>query len=221
MEKRYLVISLIIALALGGIVQAAPTTGAATLIGNNNFTISATGCSGTCWFQWGMNAGTSYAHTPNQTPTGGAISYTLRGTPVFGSTKYYYKACDSSGCGSEQSLTTLAITTVAVPTFNSYYQNMTENNFDPANAFWNFIKVYTDISGATIFYGLFLAMIFGGMWLRTRGTHTANIFGMICISLFASSAVGLQLGLPPEFLAVGQALMYISLTGAIMAFTFK
>ena len=98
---------------------------------------------------------------------------------------------------------------------------MTENNFDLANAFWNFTKPYTDVTGATMFYALILAMLFGGMWLRTKGTQTATILGMIMIGLFASSAAGLQLGLPPEFLAVGQALMYLSLAGAVMMFTFK
>jgi len=44
---------------------------------------------------------------------------------------------------------------------------------------------------------------------------------MISLSLFAISAGGLGIGLPNEFLAAGQALMYMSLTGAFLAFTFK
>jgi hypothetical protein len=39
--------------------------------------------------------------------------------------------------------------------------------------------------------------------------------------MFTVSAGGLAIGLPPEFLAAGQALMYISLTGMIVMFTFK
>ena len=83
------------------------------------------------------------------------------------------------------------------------------------------MRPYTSVTGDTIFYGLIFALIFVGMWLRTRGTAVASMFGMICVGLFASTAVGLQLGLPPEFISVGQALLYLSLTGAIMAFTFK
>jgi hypothetical protein len=219
--SRHIFIIILAAILLIASVQAVPTTGAASLIGNNNFTLSATGCTGTCWFQWSFATGQAWAHTPNQTPATGAISYTMKGTPVFGSTKYYFRACDASGCGAEQSFTTIPVVTVVIPTFDQYFQNMTENNFDLANAAWNFTKVYTDVTGATFFYGLLLAMLFGGMWLRTKGTQTATILGMIMIGLFASSAAGLQLGLPPAFLAVGQALMYLSLAGAVMMFAFK
>lgn len=203
------------------IAQAVPTTGAATMVSNNNFTMSATGCSGNSWFQWGMASGQTWAHTPNQTPAAGAISYTMRGTPVFGSTAYYYRACDASGCGLQQTVTTLAITTVAVPTFNAQFEDMKQNNFALDNAFYNCMTVYTNVTGWTVFFGLIFAMLFGGMWLRSRSTGTSLQYGMICSALFVSSATGLQLGLPPEFVAVGQALMYISLTGAIMAFTFR
>jgi hypothetical protein len=116
---------------------------------------------------------------------------------------------------------TTTVTPLPTVTFGQYAQNITENQFSPQNVFWNSLQPFIAITGATIFYGLIFAIVFGGIWLRTRGTAVANIFGMICIGLFASSAVGLGLGLPPEFLAVGQALMYLSLTGAIMAFTFK
>jgi hypothetical protein len=205
-----------------GIASAAPTTSAATMIGNNNFTMNGNGAGGgTGWFQWSMATGREYAHTPNVTTPGGTYSYTMSNSPILGSTVYYYKACDTTGCGAEVSLTTAAVTPIPVPNYDAYAQNMTENHLDPINFIWNTTRAYTMISGDTILYGLIFAMLLIGMWLRTRGTQTAMMFGMMFVCMFTVSAGGLAIGLPPEFLAAGQALMYISLTGAIVMFTFK
>ena len=204
------------------IVAAAPTTSAATMVGNNNFTMNGNGASGGVgWFQWSMKTGLEYAHTPNVTTSGGAYNYTMSSSPVYGNTAYYYKACDTTGCGAEVSLTTTVVTAIPVPNYDAYAQNITENHLDPMNFLWNATRAYTQISGDAIFYGLILAMLLIGMWLRTHGTQTATMFGMMFVCLFTASAGGLAIGLPPEFLAAGQALMYISLTGAIVMFTFK
>lgn len=203
-------------------VEAVPTTNAATMVGNNNFTMNGNGATGGVgWFQWSMKTGLEYAHTPNVTTPGGAYSYVMSNSPIWGSTVYYYKACDATGCGGEVSLTTTVVTPIPVPNYDAYAQNMTENHLDPINFIWNTTRAYTMISGDTILYGLIFAMLLIGMWLRTRGTQTAMMFGMMFVCMFTVSAGGLAIGLPPEFLAAGQALMYISLTGAIVMFTFK
>ena len=219
---RTLLAVLLSCFLLISLVQATPTTLAATMVGSNNFTFNGNGVTGTTgWFLWGMATGAAWAHTPNVTATGGVIAYNMKGTPIFGSTKYYYKACDPTGCGSEVLLTSAAVTPLPQVINGDIVQNMTANGFDPGNMVWNSMQVYIQVTGATLFYGFIFALVFVGLWLRTRGTAVAQIFGMICIGLFASCAVGLQLGLPPEFIAVGQALLYLSLTGAVMAFTFK
>ena len=52
-------------------VSAIPTTGAATMVGNNNASLSATGSSGTDgWFQWGMKTGKTWSYTSNVTISG-------------------------------------------------------------------------------------------------------------------------------------------------------
>lgn len=208
-------------------VSAIPATQPATAIGNNNVTLNGNGVTGTTgWFQWAMKSGVVYAHLPNVTASGGVMNYTIRGTPLFGSTTYYYKACDPSGCGAEVSFTTLQVTPLPTPAINgvaidTYTNDIISGGFYPPNVIYNSMRPYMAITTDTIFYGIIFAIIFVGMWLRTRGTATATIFGMICLMLFTISVGGLGIGLPPEFLAVGQALMYLSLTGAILAFTFK
>jgi hypothetical protein len=219
---------LIAVLLLCASVSAVPTTLAATNIGNNNFTLNGNAVAGTTgWFQWSFVTGREFAHLPNVTSNGGTITYTMKGTPVFGSTVYYFKACDPTGCGGELSFTTAAVTPLPTPMIGAYAMdafatNITENGFDLPNAAWNAMRPYTAVTTDTIFYGMIFAMVFVGMWLRTRGTATANIFGMLCIGLFGISGGLLGGGiLPAEFMAAGQAMMYLSLTGAVLAFTFK
>jgi hypothetical protein len=209
-------------------VQAVPTTLAATLVGNNNATLNGNGVTGSVgWFQWSMKTGVAYAHLPNVTATGGVISYRMKGVPLYGSTQYFYRACDPTGCGAQLSFTTAAVTQLPTPMINGvqidvFEQNMTENGFDPMNMAWNVMRPYTAVTTETVFYGILFGIVFVSMWLRTRGTQTATIFGMLCLSLFGVSGALLGGGvLPQEFLAVGQGLLYVSLTGAILSWTFK
>ena len=211
-----------------GIASAVPTTSSATSVGNNNVTMNGYGVSpgSTGWFQFGMRSGYAYAHTKNLTANeSGSITYTMRGTPLFGCTSYYYRACDPTGCGAEVSFITLAVTPLPTVTFGSFIENVTENQFDPGNLIWNSIQLYvppdTGGLGLTIFFSLFLSMIFVGIWLRTRGTMVATALGVICIGLFVGMATGLQWGMAPEFVAAAQALLYVSFAGIIVSFTFK
>ena len=207
---------------LVGLVSATPTTGAATAIGNNNVTMNGAGVTGsTGWFQFGEAIGTSYAHTKNVTATAGAINYTMRGSPLAGNTTFYYKACDPTGCGAEVSFLVAVVTPLPTTTFGLAATNMTDNNLDAANFLYNAVQPYVNVTGWTIFYALIFSMIFMGIWLRTRQTGTALQFGIICSILVVGSATGLQLGMPPEFIAAAQALMYISIAGAFVSFTFK
>ena len=205
-----------------GVASALPVTGTATAIGNNNVTFGGTGITGTVgWFQFGEAVGTSYAHTKNITAVGGVINFTMRGSPLVGNNTFYYRACDSTGCGSEVSFIVAQVTPLPLTTFGSYAQNMTENGLDPGNFLWNSLQPYMAVTGATLFYALIFMMIFVGVWLRTRQTGAAVQLGIICMALFGSAAVGLQLGMPPEFVSAAQALMYIGIAGAIVSFTFK
>jgi len=221
MKILYALIALLLICAS---VSAIPTTQPATLIGNNNVTMNGNGVlGGTGWFQWSMKTGFAYAHLPNVTANAGVIAYTVTGTPLFGNTQYFYRACDPSGCGAESSFITTAVTPVPIPAYGSIANNMTASATNLPVLIWDSMQAFIPnvSNGETIFYGLLFAMVFVGMWLRTRGTATATSFGMICLSLFTISAGGLGVGLPSQFLAAGQALMYLSLTGAVLAFTFK
>lgn len=220
---RRLLLAALLAVLLCTVVSAVPTTLAATLVGTNNFTMNGNGVSGSMgWFQWGMDVpGSSWARTINVTPVAGVTNYTMFGAPVYGATTYYFRACDVTGCGAELSLLTPSVTPLPTLTYGVYAQNIINSHFNPQEAFWNSLQPYMNITGATLFYAAILILILGGMWLRTRGTSLVSTFTMLCAGLAASSATGLQLGLPPELNALLQAILYISLTCAIVSWTVK
>lgn len=210
-------------LLLCAVVSATPTTLPATLVGTNNFTMNGNGIVGSVgWFQWGMDvAGSSWAKTSNVTPVAGFTNYTMFGSPVYGVTTYYFRACDTTGCGSELSLITPAVTPLPTLLSGVNAQAVIDSHFDLTTVFWNSMAPYTNVTGSTIFYAAILILLLGGMWLRTRGTALVSTFTMLCAGLTASSVTGLQLGLPPELNALLQAILYVSLSCAIVSWTVK
>jgi hypothetical protein len=212
---------LIAAICLCGVASAVPTTGQATNIGNNNATFNGAGITGQVgWFQFGFPK-TVYAHTPNVTSQNGTITYTMKSMPLTGNTTFAYKACDPTGCGGEVTFLTAVVTPLPTVTFGQYAENITQNGLDPGNMIWNAIQPYTAVTTQTVFFGLIFAMIFIGIWLRTRQTGTAVQLGVICAVFVVSSAYSLQLGIPPIWAAAAQALLIISLAGMVVSFTFK
>lgn len=218
---------LILAIAVMMIVPVAalPTTGAVTAVGTNNATFQATGVTGTAgWFIWGMYSGKEYLRTTNSTPSGGAISKVIWDFPIFGSTTYYVRACDSSGCGSEVSFTTGAITPLPTSTLGAPLTNMTDTHFDvsymPGNLAYPFLSPFqpdlVDL-GMALLMGLLLFAVFFGMWFRGKNVVIPSGVGLILSGLFMSADSGFNVGLPPEYLAIAQGIFCACLAGLIMS----
>lgn len=215
---------LLVLLAMAIPVYAAPVTGAVTKIGNNNATFNAAGASGLTWFEWGLYTGKLYLHTKNVTaPGGGAVSITVKDYPFYGSTKYYVRACDTSGCGAEVDFTILAVTPLPTTTYGATFTNMTESDFDIAFIPGNAITPYTwplptepEGAGTGILTGLALFGLFAGLWIRGKNAAISATVGAILTALFAYSDSGLKLGVPPEFLAVGQGVFCLAMAGILL-----
>jgi len=220
---KYFAVVVLIILLCAGLASATPSIPVVSLIGQDNATYTSTGASGSVgWFNFGMAPGQSWASYPNVSVNGGTITYTQQGMPLgINGDTYYVRACDITGCSAETSFQTATVTPIPTTTYGQYAQNITANGFSPTNNVWQALQPYTQITGATIFYGIILMALFVGLWLRTRGTQMALQLGMLLAVLFCGSVTGLALGLPPEFVAAGQAIMYVSLAGAIVSFTFR
>jgi hypothetical protein len=201
-------------------IAALPTTGAVTLVGSNNATVFMSGASTTCWFQWGIQTGNNMTwKTPNQTPSGGLCNTTIRGSPIFESQKWYYRACDITGCSSDGTFTTTDVTTIPQPTYGATFENLTDNSFDimliggatMAPFYW-VIPTFPGLIWAMLFTGLLI-----GLWLRGRDLTYVAIIGFILSVGFLGGAYGLGIELDPVFVALGQGIFYAAIAGGILA----
>jgi hypothetical protein len=212
-------------------VSAAPVTGAATLIGNNNVTISALGGVGDVWIQYGTQPDKlnfwSNVEPAAVIPAGN--TFTITGGPIYPSTTYYYKGCDSTGCDATvQSFTTTALTPMAVSTLGTAVTNMTKTNFNMLNMPQNLVVPYawlfptdTQQMSLTIVFGMLMMFIYIGMWLRTRSVATGVVLGILTSSFILFSNQGLNLGIPVEFANIAQGLLYASLAAILLTFLKK
>jgi hypothetical protein len=210
-------ISLLFLAAFVPIVTAVPVTGAAINIESNNVTIPLAGVAGTeAWVVWGQNPDGEIWNTANFTPTAGAVDVYIWGAPLFGSTVYYAKGCDNTGCGNEVSFTTAAITPVPTTTFGRGYQNISNAHFDIRKIAPNLENVYTD-GGAriprTMLYGILIGLVFIGLWFRTRSIRICSTLGIILGSMLWTASGGLYLGIPLQEQLLGQLLLAAGLAG--------
>lgn len=217
---RLLAFLILIALLIAPVV-ALPNTQPATLVGTNNATLNGNGAATTCWFIWGTsNLGNETWRTPNQTSSGGVCTYRIHGSPIMGSTVFYFKVCDTTGCSAnELSFTTGTVTPIPTVTYGSIFDNLTENAMDLTLVGYQSTFPYQWLvpTFATLIWGLIFAFIFLGMWLRGRDVTVPALVGFITSSFLFLGNQGLNLGIPVEFTTLAQGLMYASIAGIILA----
>lgn len=214
MVNKYIIIILIL-LCLITSVSAIPTTQAATLIGYNNATLNMAGGVAPMWYEWGMISTPLSWITTNDTLS----SQTITGSPLLGNKLFYYRACDSTGCGATLSFTTLPITPQPQTTFGTSYDNITKSQFNVETMMGESISSYfwAVPTFPTIVWGLLFLGIYLGLWIRERDLTVPVIIGLITGSFIMFGDVGLNLGIPVEFQEIAMGITYAALAGIILA----
>jgi hypothetical protein len=205
--------------------MAVPTTGAATAIGDNNATLHATGAAGASWFVWGMYSGKLYLKTTNTTPSGGAIERTVWDFPIYPSTKYYFKACDTTGCGSELSFTTAALSVPTPQPMGGALTNMTETHFDyafmPRNIFLAATAPFQPDDEEFGFSVITTLMLFGiivAMWFRGQGVFIpASVFLILGFVFVGGDIYGIGPTALSDWVTIGYGLMAAGFAGIILS----
>jgi len=204
----------LLVLFLCSVVSALPTTGASSLISSNNVSLAATGVTAPAWFEYGMTSGSLIWRTPNETATG---AYTRRvyGSPLMAGQKFYYRICDSTGCGAESFFTLAVANPQPQTTFGNAYYNITESGFDPAIIALNAMSPYIwPVSSPSIVYGLVFLFVFAGLWIRGRDVTIPSILGLLVGFVILNPVYGM--GIPAAFSGVSQGIAYASIAGIIM-----
>lgn len=198
---------------IAGIASALPTTGAATAIGSNNVTIGCSGATGNWWVQWGSNDKVYWQSSPQSGAT-----YRIHESPLTGNTLFYYQCCDSTGCGTQGTFTTLPVTPLPTQTIGSMYENMTESGYDLPSIAANIVAPFTwGGTDITIIFMLIFSPIFIGVWLRSRSSLIALLLGFITggfILTLQTSNIGISM--PAEIVGIAQAMVYIAFAGAVL-----
>ena len=199
---------------------AIPTTGAATAIASNNFTVAVGGASGDAFVVFGGSSGVYNFASSNYTVSGGVASVTVWGAPLLGGTTYYYVACDSTGCASDEKTVTLPqVTPIPTTTFGVYYDTIASHHFAIDDIAPNILPGYTATGvSSTVVWGIMFVMIFIGFWLRTKSVRLTFIVGILMAVMFITPSTGLYLGVPLSFQVVAQCLIAAALAGIVFAF---
>jgi PKD repeat protein len=76
------------------------------------------------WIVYGQKSNAYAWITPNTTATGSWADVYVD-SPMLGNTRYYARACDSTGCGNEVSWTTVPVTAAPATNYGAAYKNIT------------------------------------------------------------------------------------------------
>jgi hypothetical protein len=214
MVNKYCLIFILL-LCMTITVSAVPTTQAATLIGSNNVTLNMVGGAAPTWFEWGQLSSYLSWRTVNSSEA----SMKVYGSPLLGNTLFYYRACDSTGCGATMSFTTLQITPQPEMTLGISVDNITQSQYDITVIARESIRAYfwAVPDFPTIVWGLLFFGIYIGLWIRERDLVVPVILGLITGSFVMFNDAGLQLGIPVEFQQIAQGLTYAALAGIILS----
>ena len=212
-SSKFLILALLAIILIPSVM--AINTGAASLVGSNNATINCIATSGKWWVEWGQTTGL-YWKSSNQSAT--ATAYRIHESPLFGNSYFYYRCCDSTGCGDTLNFTTAQVTPLIPTGIGSVYENITESGFDIPSIAGHIIDPYLWVPNMplTIVFMLMFSPLFIGIWLRSRTVIVALIFGFIVGSfiLFSNSTTGISM--PPELVSLAQAICYVAFAGAIL-----
>jgi hypothetical protein len=215
-------LAIVLTLLLCGVASALPTTGAATGVNSNGFNVSVTGVTGTdCWVTWGDLPDKENWVTPNGTATAGSASIQVIGTPIFGGEIVYYKACDLSGCGNEQTVTITVVTPVPQTTYGILMKNITNSRFDPKVIILSLGSGYTSNAPFVVIIGIALFFYMIGSWMRTRSVRLISIVGVLLAPFVMLGSSGLYLGIPSVGVMLAKGLLAAALAGVMFSFMRK
>jgi hypothetical protein len=153
--------------------------------------------------------------TENQS-NASALNYIWeKGSPLLGNQTYYYKACDSTGCGAEKNTRLTNVTPAPTVTFGGLTGNITRSHFDIAVIGSSILEPYTWVTyNPNITVGILLFFVFTGLWMRQREVVIPILLGFIASGLLIYQGTN-SVGIPPEMLIIVVGLVTVALAGVV------
>ena len=214
--------ALLLLLLLVGAASAVPTTGAATGITSNGFNTTVTGITGTeVWVEWGDYSGYENWKSAVTYTTNASETIQVIGAPIYGGETIYFQACDSSGCGNEETVTISTVTIMPTMTLSKMVKNITQSRWDPTVIGASMLQGYTTVTSATVLFGLAFMFLMIGVWMRTRSVRLIAVLGVIISPFIMYGSQGLYLGMPLIGQGIAQGLLAAGLAGVLLSFIRK
>jgi len=187
----------------------------ATDVTSKNLTLHASSATGSVYWQYGTHALNPLWVTENVTAGSGLANITESGMPLMSGTKFYFRACDSSGCGAELNATLLAVTPAPTSTFGKTAHNISVAHLDPLVVAGSLQEPYIWSAGTPlIVFSILLFFVFTGLWLRQREVILPILAGLIGSGMLFYAGTN-SVGVSPEFLIVAMGIIAVGLTGVI------
>jgi hypothetical protein len=128
---------------------------------------------------------------------------------------YYFRAYDEDGSvGGELSFTLAPPDTYAEPTFGQHVENMTHYRWRIPVIAMELPGPYFDVAPATVFFGVMFFFMYAGIWISGKNTLMPTVLGMMTASMILYTGTT-SIGMPPEFVHIGQGLLIASFAGII------
>jgi hypothetical protein len=220
-----LVVAILVSILLTFVpVSAVPSGTSVDGVTNNQANFSANdGGTGADWFEYGMTPQTLVVWTPNLTASG-TYTWTEIGSPLTSGETYYVAGCDTNGCDpNPASFTVLDATPLPSTTLGILFTNATRNKFNTIMFVSNIMAPYMWLFPAsatswalTIVVAVVLFAIFFGLAMRTRYVAVPVVVGLLTAPYLLYQNQGLNLGIPVEFQAIAQGILYACLAGILM-----
>jgi hypothetical protein len=210
--RKLFFLFLVFCLSIGGAL-ALPTTMAAFGNDSMNVTFKMSGATAPCWFEYGVNPSNPSWHTINISQAG-TVTINVSGMPFVSNNLYYYRACDTTGCGSIMSVFMNQAQPIAQTTYGQAEYNISESKFSVDYLPQSFVSSYLWASTATVFWSMIFLFMYAGLWLRQREVLIPAFLGLIGGFLILYTGAN-SIGLAPEFVAMAQGITYASLAGVI------
>ena len=215
---KCLMVFLISALVICSCVSAVPTASAATSINSNGFNTTISGSSGDTWISWG-----DYPDKENWmsvVQSGDGVIQVI-GAPIYGGEIIYFQPCDSSGCGAEQTVSIPSITPIPTTTFKELLTNVTDSRFAPSAISDSLLSGYTQVTPATVLFGIAFVFVMFGIWYRTKSVRLIAILGILISPFIMYGSNGLYLGIPSLGIGIAQGLLAAGIAGVLFSFIRK
>jgi hypothetical protein len=211
MKTTYILLAFVLMLILP--VAAQPTMTSVTGVSNIQATFNGNFGGSFGWFQYGTNPTTNFIYSTPNSSVSGAYSYTQYAGPLLAGTTYYAEACDNTGCSNIVSFTTSPIAPVPQTNYGTALTTIFTSGLNITQSAGAVFAPYTMDFPYGIAWGLLIFTAIILIWTKQKDIYIPLLLMLVFGGMIWGGSS--LFPIPPDWLGLGQGLMYASIAGLI------